>query len=222
MVYLSHSPPDGLPFEQQSSHGIIIPIKRTPPTSETITGCGCRCGGCTCLSCSRHYHVSTPDSNQETYGGQGTGVGTLSDDFLNVNASSLEAREPKNVIGALPSLELHSKLNEYTRAQLAKARTEQYLDDNDDPAPWRHFISAARSMTSDATETSGMFFPIDLEGSMENNAVTSSSHSMLSSYMSAMSVRSEAASAIVQHAGAALTPGRLSPGDQRNHYLKLL
>lgn len=161
------------------------------------------------------------DSNRITYGGQGTRAGALSNDLPDLNASSLEAQQPKNVVVAPPSLEILSKVNERTSAELAEARTEQYLGDIDD-APWRYFTSEP-SMSSDATETSGMFFgPIDMEGSMENNPASFGSRSMLSSYMSAMSLRSDAASAVVQHAGAALTAARPTPGNQRNPYLKLL
>ena len=78
-------------------------------------------------------------------------------------------------------------------------------------------------MTSDAPEISGLFFgPIDLEGSMENNPVNSDSHSMLSSYMSAMSEQNDTASAVVKHAGAALTTAGPTSGNQRNPFLKLL
>ena len=162
-----------------------------------------------------------PDSNREIYGGQGTRVDILSNDFANLNASSLEAQAPKPVIVVPPSLELLSKLNEHTPAQLAEARTELFLDEMDDD-PGRYFLSE-RSMTSDASEMSGMFFgPIDLDGSMENNAITSGSHSMLSSYMSTMSGQIDTASAVVKHAGEALTIARPILGNQRHPYLKLL
>jgi hypothetical protein len=161
-----------------------------------------------------------PDSNRETYGGQGTSVDILSSNSVNLNASSLEAQGPKNIIIAPPSLDLLGKLNEHTPGQLAEARTGQYLDEIDD-APWRYFISE-QSMTSDASEMSGLFFgPIDLEGSMENNPVSTGNRSMLSSYASAMSVRSDAVSAVVTHAGAALTASRSSAGNQRNPFLML-
>jgi hypothetical protein len=220
MVYLSHSPPDGLPSEQQSSAGIAIPSKHTTSSSDTMMGCGCRCGGCSCSTCCSHRPVSIPDSNRETYGGQGTSVDILSNNSVNLNASSLEAQGPKNIIVAPPSLDLLGKLNEHTPGQLAEARTGQYLDEIDD-APWLYFISE-QSMTSDASEMSGLFFgPIDLEGSMENNPVSSGNRSMLSSYASAMSVRSDAASAVVTHAGAALTASRSSASNQRNPFLML-
>jgi hypothetical protein len=218
MVDLSHSPPDGSAPEQHSHRGVAIPSKSNS-TSDARSCCGCLCGRCTCPACCfSHDNLTMPDPNRETYGGQGTSVDGLSTHFSTLNPSSLEAREPKPVVVAPPSLELLSKLNEDTPAQLAETRTEQFVDDIED-APWRYFLSE-RSMTSDATEMSGLFFgPIDLEGSMENNAVTSGSRSMLSSYMSAMSVRSDAASALVQHVGEALTAARPTPGLQ---YLKLL
>lgn len=220
MVNLSHSPPSGMPSDQQSSHGIAIPSKRTTSSSETMTGCGCRCGGCSCLSCFSRGHISVNDSNRVIYGSQGSSIGAGSNNFPKLNASSLEAQQPKNIPIGPPSFELLTKMNERTPAQLAEARTGKYLDEIDE-APWRHFVSE-RSMTSDATEMSGMFFPIDEENSMENNPITSGSHSMLSSYMSAMSVRSDAASAVVKHAGAALTASRPTSAKLGNPYLKLL
>lgn len=217
----SHSPPDGMPLEEHSPHGVDIPSKGTTPSAQAAIGCGCRCGGCTCSACYGHGNVFMPDSNCETYGGQGTSVIALSRDLSNLRATSLEAQGPKNVVAAPPSLELLSRLNDHNPARLAESRTEQYLDDLDD-APWRYFTSE-RSLTSDATEMSGLFFgPMDLEGSMENNPVSSSSASALSSYKSAMSVRSEAASAVIKHAGAALTDPRPTTSDQRRPYLKLL
>lgn len=121
---------------------------------------------------------------------------------------------------APPSLEILSRQNEYTSKQLAESRTEQYLDDVDDDAPWLHYLSQP-SMTSDAPELSGMFFgaPEDMEdGSMENNPASRGSGSMLS-YMSGLTSRGEAAGAVVQHAGAALTT---NSGNQRNLYLQVL
>jgi hypothetical protein len=164
-----------------------------------------------------------PDSNRITYGGQGTAdsVDSLSNDFSKLDASSLEARDPKHVIVAPPNLELLDKLHErLTTEELARQRTEKYLDESIDDAPWLYFLE--RSMTSDATETSGCFFPMDLDGSMENNAVSTGTRSMLSSYMSAISVRSDAASAIVKHTGAGLVNVRPAGGNQRNPFLKLL
>lgn len=213
----THTQTAGLPSGQQSSQGIAIPFKSTACSSGTMALCGCRCGGCTCLSCSNRGLVSMPDPNREAYGGQGTSVDALSNHFSSLNASSFEAPVPKNDI-APPSVELLSKLNEYTPTQLAETRTEKYLDDIDD-APWRHFVSE-RSMTSDATEMSGMFFgPIDLESSVENNPGSSGSRSMLSSHMS---VRSESASAAIKHAGAALSPTRSAPSDRGDPFLEVL
>lgn len=160
------------------------------------------------------------DSNRETYGGQGTSV----NDFLSTrmsapNASSFEAPQPRPTVVAPPSLEILSKLNEHTPCQIAKTRTEQFVEDMED-APWRYFLSDP-SMTSDATDMSGLIFgPIDLEGSMENNPEPSGSQSMLS-YKSALSVRSAAASAIIQHAGEALTASR-SITTSGNPFLELL
>jgi hypothetical protein len=162
-----------------------------------------------------------PDSNRITYGGQGTSAGTLSNDLPGLNHSSLEAQQPKTAIHALASLELLSTLDDRTPEELAEARTEHFLGNIDD-APWRHFTSEP-SMTSDATEMSSLFFgPIDIEGSMENNPVGVGSRSMLSSYMSGMTLQSEAASVAVQHAGAAPTVARLTPVNQRHQYLELL
>lgn len=146
-------------------------------------------------------------------------VNTLSSSISNLNASSLEAHGPKNIIIVVPpSLEILSKLNEHNPTKLAEARTAKYVDDIDE-APWLHFISEP-SMTSDTVE---IFGPIDLEGSMENNpAITSGSRSMLSSYQSELSVRSDAASAIVQHAGAALAAPRPTPSNHLSPFLQLL
>lgn len=204
------------------SPGVAIPSKTTVFSAGQTSSCGCRCGGCTCSSCSSHHHISMLDSNQEAYGGQGTGVDALSADLSNLNTSSFEAHDPKNVIVAPPSLELLTKLNGHiSSAQRAETRTQQYVDDIDN-APFRHFISE-RSMTNDATETSGLFFgPMELEGSMENNPADNGGRSMLASYSSAMSVRSDAASALVQYAGAALAASRPSLENQRNPYLQLL
>ncbi|ERF68596.1 hypothetical protein EPUS_04694 [Endocarpon pusillum Z07020] len=223
----SSSPPgDSLP-EPQSSRSIAIPSKHPlSSSSEATTRCGCRCGGCTCSlrTCCNPGH-SVADSNREAYGGQGTNIGAASNNVSNLNASSLEAQGPKITIVAPPSLEILSKLNECTPRQLAESRTEQYLDDVDDDAPWLQFLSQP-SMTSDAPELSGMFFgaPDMEDGSMENNPASHGSGSMLSSYVSGLTSRGEAAGAIVQHAGAALTnaSGRSNSGNQRNLYLQVL
>ena len=224
MLPSSSSPPgDSLP-EPQGAKSIAIPSKHTLSSSEATTGCGCRCGGCTCSlrTCCNPGHLIA-DSNREAYGGQGTNIGAASNNVSNLNASSLEAQGPKNLIVAPPSLEILSKLNECTPKQLAESRTEQYLDDVDDDAPWLQFLSQPN--TSDAPELSGMFFgaPDMEDGSMENNPASDGSRSMLSSYMSGLTSRGEAAGAIVQHAGAALTnaSGR-SSGNQRNLYLQVL
>lgn len=218
MSYSSHSPVDGLPPEQTGApKSIAIPSKRNNPS---ITPCGCRCGGCSCSGCFTNGRVSFLDSTYEAYRGPGTKNNSLSNKLVNLNASSLEAEGPKNTIVAPPSLELLSKLNEYTPAQLAETRTEKYLD-NVDEAPWRHFVE--RSMTSDATETSGLFFgDIDVESSMENNPVSRDSHSMLSSYMSVMSIRDDASSAVVSHAGAGHHATPQPANNQRRPWLTLL
>lgn len=226
MLPSSSSPPgDSLP-EPQSSKSIAIPSKHTLSSSAATTGCGCRCGGCTCSlrACCNPGH-SIADSNREAYGGQGTNIGSASNNVSNLNASSLEAQDPKNLIAAPPSLEILSRQNEYTAKQLAESRTEWYLDDVDDDAPWLHYLSQP-SMTTDASELSGMFFgaPEDMEdGSMENNPASRGSGSMLS-YMSGLTSRGEAVGAVVQHAGAALTnaSGRSNSGNQRNLYLQVL
>lgn len=224
MVASPPSPPDDSLPDPQSSRSITIPSKHTLSSSETTTGCGCRCGGCTCSlrTCCGPSHLIA-DSNCEAYGGQGTDIGAASNNVSNLNPCSLEAQVPKNMIVAPPSLEILSKLNDYTPKQLAESRTEQYLGDVNDDAPWLQFISQP-SLTSDAPELSGMFFGApDLEdGSMENN---DGNRSMLSPYMSGLTLRSEAASA-VQHAGAASTnSGRSNSPNQRNQrnpYLQLL
>jgi len=164
------------------------------------------------------------DPNRITYGGQGTSTGTFSNDIPDLNGSSLEAQQPQTTINAPPpSLELLGRLDHRTPAELAEARTEKYLEDIGD-APWCHDPSDP-GMTGDAPEISGMFFgPIDLDGSMENNPVPSTSgRSMRSSYMSGMTLQGEeAASGVVQHAGAALAAVRLAPVSQRHQYLELL
>lgn len=200
---------------QRSSRSIAIPFKRTS-SSRPMTSCGCRCGGCTCSTCPSHGSITMPDSNREIYGGQGTSVDNLSHAFASLHASSsLTAPAPKNIIVVPPSVELLSKLNEQTPAQLAEARTEQFLEELLDDDPWAHFVSQ-RSMTSDASEMSGMLWPMELEDSMENNVVYSSSRSMRSSYMSAMTGHSETASAVVKHAGEGLAVLRHLRGNERH------
>jgi hypothetical protein len=160
------------------------------------------------------------DPNRITYGGQGASAGTFSNDVPGLNSSSLEAQQPQTTVHAPPSLELLSKLDDRTQEELAEARTEKYLIDD---APWCHDTSGP-SMMGDAPEMSGMFFgPVDLEGSMENNnPVSIGGRSMLSSYMSGMTLRSEeAASVVVQHTGAALAAARLTPVSQRRQYQEL-
>jgi hypothetical protein len=228
MVYSPGSPPPGaLPPDRQSSKGIAIPSTHLPSLSEAVAHCGCRCGGCSCSSCFTHGFTLMRDSNCESYKGQGAGINTHSLELSNVNPSSLEAKQPTNVVIVPPSFEILGKLHEHTTpAQLAEARTQQYVEDVDDEAPWLHYLSPERSPISDATELSGMIFPIDDEGSMENHPASSISisisHSMLSSYASAMSVRSDAASAVVRHTGAALSAAWPSTESQRNPFLQLL
>ncbi|KAF7503461.1 hypothetical protein GJ744_003720 [Endocarpon pusillum] len=223
LPFSSSHPGNSLP-ESQSSKSIAIPSKHPRSSSEATKRCGCRCGGCTCSlrTCCNPPGHSIADSNREAYGGQGTNIGAASNNVTNLNASSLEAQGPKDMIVAPPSLEILSKLNEYTPKQLAESRTEQYLDDVDDDAPWLQFLSQP-SMPSDAPELSGMFFgaPDMEDSSMENNPASHGSGSMLSSYVSGLTSRGEAAGAIVQHAGAALTNASNS-GNQRNLYLQLL
>ncbi len=204
MVDLSQIPPSDLASEQDSTRGVAIPSKRNPPASETTPPCGCLCGGCSCPSCFSH----------------GTSVdGFFSTRLLALNASSFEAPQPKQIPAVPPSLDILRKLNEHSATQLAKTRTEQFVEDIND-APWQHFLSDP-NMTSDAPDMSGMIFgPMDLEGSMENNPDPSGSQSMMRSYKSALSVRSDAASAIIQRAGEALTAIR--PATSDNPFLRLL
>jgi hypothetical protein len=220
---LPHSPPDGLPPDQNRSSGIKIPSKRTSSSdSNTVTTCGCCCDGCNCCtSCFCRGTVPISNSNQQAYKGQGTSIDELSDNCFALNASSLEAKEPKPIGFAAPSLELLREQNPHTPAQLAEYRNQKYIEELNE-APDRFFLSE-RSMTSDATEMSGFFGPPDMEASsMENHPGNSGTQSMLSSFMSAMSERSTAASAIVQHAGAAFNGVRPAPRNQGNPYLRLL
>lgn len=166
-----------------------------------------------------------PDPNRETYGGQGTSVDAISNNFSLLGASSFEAPIPRLVV-APPSMEMLSKLNDDTPAQLAEARAGKYLDDIDD-APWRQFVSEPNE-TADQPETSALFFgPMEGEGedssSIRNNQVSSSaSRSMLSSYISATSRRSDRASADVKYAGAALASARsVHHGEPQDTFLTL-
>ncbi len=225
------SPPDDFLPGPQSPRSITIPSKHRLSSSEATTGCGCRCGGCACSMRTCCYpNLLIADSNREAYGGQGTSIGAVFNNVSNLNPCSLEAQVPRSMIAAPPSIEILSKLNAYTPKQLAESRTEKYLDDVDDNAPWLHFISRP-SLTSDAPELSGMFFGApDLDdSSMENNPVSNGSRSILSSYMSGLTLRSEAASAVVQHAGATSTNASPSgslhqhnPRNPQHPYLQLL
>lgn len=161
------------------------------------------------------------DPNREAYGGQGTSVDAISNNFSRLNASSFEAPIPRLVV-APPSMEMLSRLNDSTPAQLAEARAGKYLDDIDN-APWRHFVSEP-NVNNDPPESSALFFgPMDVEdsGSIGNNPVSSGNRSMLSSYMSAMSRRSDRASEDVKHAGAALAPARSGHIDQQDAFITL-
>lgn len=211
MLYLPNSPPDGLHRDEQRPGSITIPLRLTAASSsEPESTCRCRCGGCSCATCTANRRAIIPNPNRETYGGQGTSFDSLLEDAAFITAHSFEARQPNDVMVAPPSLDLISKRDEPGSAQqLARERTEQYLQDIDNN-PWPYFVSSP-SIPSDATEPSGPFFgPMDMDSadddSMENHLVSSGSYrSMLSSYASAMSCRSQAASAVIKHAGAALT-----------------
>jgi hypothetical protein len=200
---------------------IPIPSRHIGSSSGIMTPCGCRCGGCSCLCCSRG-HVLVLDPNRITYGGQGTSAGTFLSDAADLNGSSLEAQQPQTTVNVPPSLELLSKLDDRTQAELAEARTEKYLDDILD-APLCHDVLGS-GMPGDAPEMSGMFFgPIDLDGSMENNPASTANRSMRSSYMSGMTLQGEeAAGGIVQHDGAAPTAARITPVSQHHQYAELL
>ena len=83
-----------------------------------------------------------------------------------------------------------------------------YLNEVDDERPWESFLE--KSVTNDAmNDDAGFFGPVELDGSMQNNApLSSGAQSMLSSFTSSLSQRtpSAAMSDIVRSAGGMFGP----------------
>jgi hypothetical protein len=74
-------------------------------------------------------------------------------------------------------------------ARLAEGKMAHYLNVVDDDCPWESFLE--KSVTSDAMdEDAGFFGPVELDGSMQNNApLSSGAQSTLSGFTSSLSQR---------------------------------
>jgi hypothetical protein len=74
-------------------------------------------------------------------------------------------------------------------ARLAENKMGHYLNEADDESPWDYFLE--KSVTSDALDDdTGVFGPVELDGSMQNNAdLSSGAQSTLSSFTSSLSQR---------------------------------
>lgn len=145
-------------------------------------------------SCRRQ--VSSVDSNQQVYDGEGTrlGVGAPSYDSADSLSSVKESSDAPDPTAAKPITPssydmIRSVYGRQDSIGVAETKMDRFVNEPDDECPWRHFLE--KSITSDASQDEpGFFGPIEVEGSMRNNTpVSSAEQSMLSSFMSSISPR---------------------------------
>jgi hypothetical protein len=204
-----------------------------PKTKGCRGGCTCDCG---CVNCSCHSRVDIVDPNREEYGGEGTRLDigahaiTQPTSYLSTGSmrsvkESSDAPAPTaNATTAAPQSfdtirDLHGGQD---RTRLAQNKMDRFMNEPDDDCPWEHFLE--KDFTSDAMEDdSGAFGPMEVDGSMRNRAPFSNGErSMLSSFMSSLSLHTPSAgkSDIVLGVGGVFGP---RGGSGSGHsYLRLL
>lgn len=180
------------------------------------------------MFCPCHSQVSSADSNQQEYGGEGTRLGVGAPSYVSTNSlssvkESSDAPDPtatKPV--APPSYDMIRSVHDrHDPASIAQTKMDRFLNELDDECPWPFFLE--KSITSDATDDDpALFGPIEVEGSMHNNApVSSAEQSMLSSFISSLSPRtpSVGVSDVIRGVGGISGPrGGVEPG---HRYLRL-
>jgi hypothetical protein len=217
----SSGPPVGGFATTNSSSAIDI-----PQTDGCHAGCACRCG---CVKCSCRTRVITIDPNREEYGGEGTGLGVgavataqstsyASSNSLGSVRESSDAPVPMQAAATIapPSYDtIRSVHGRQDPARIAQTNVERFLNEPDDECPWKHFLE--KSVTDDAVEDdSGPFGPMEMDGSMRNNATfDSDERSVLSSFVSSLSPHAPSVglSDVIRGAGGGADP--------RHRYLRL-
>ena len=156
---------------------ILLPHRRA------CCACSCKCG-CKCCLC--RCQIETIDPNREEYGGEGTLLGAGTNAITQVTSftstgSMDSVREssdaPAPTSTAPTSFDtIRGFYGQQDPARLAESKMAYYLNEVDDDRPWESFLE--KSVTSDAMdEDAGFFGPVELDGSMQNNAPLSSGRS---------------------------------------------
>jgi hypothetical protein len=219
MASASGPPKGGVATSSSTSGaiGILLPHCRA---CCACCACSCKCG---CKCCLGRCQIETVDPNREEYGGEGTLLGTGANAITQVTSytstdSMGSVREGSDAPGptstAPTSLDTIREFHgQQDPEHLAESRMAHYLNEVDEERPWESFLE--KSVTSDAMdEDAGFFGPVELDGSMQNNApLSSGAQSMLSSFTSSLSQRtpSIAISDIVRGAGGTLSLEALPP-----------
>jgi hypothetical protein len=169
---------------------ILLPHRRA------CCACSCKCG-CKCCLC--RCQIETVDPNREEYGGEGTLLGAGTNAITQVTSftstgSMDSVREssdaPAPTSTAPTSFDtIRGFYGQQDPARLAESKMAHYLNGVDEDRPWESFLE--KSVTSDAMdEDAGFFGPVELDGSMQNNApLSSGAQSTLSSFTSSLSQR---------------------------------
>ena len=203
------------------------------PSPQCRGSCGCFCN-CGCNDCSCSSRVDIIDPNREEYGGEGTLLGVAaqaitqptsytSTSSTNSVQQSSDAPVPTARTTIAPTnldtiRDLHGRQDP---ARVAQTNMDRYMNEADDECPWEHFLE--QSLTSDAmAEDTGLFGPMEVDGSMRNHApLGSGEQSMLSSFMSSLSLHTPSVglSDVVRGTGDVFGPrGDPRPG---HNYLRL-
>jgi len=185
----------GEPLEDRSA-AIDIPTKESPAHG----CCCCRCN-CRCKDCNRHTRIHITDSNRAEYPGEGTKhveapIVPQSVSYATApSVASVKEISQAPIPGSAaianfspPSFDQLRSQNHVDDSQIHQEQVAKWLEssiDEDDEHPWEYFVEHSPESLSLSNVLTGMFGPIELEGSMENN-VNSNEQSMLSSLMSSI------------------------------------
>lgn len=216
MVHLSESPENSVPIqflserlprEHRPSERVMIPPEHLNTSANNKKPpCPCQCVRCFCACCVYRAHRNSIDQATHAHARRRPTAGCIlenPDNFPGVASSSVEARQPDRQI-APPSLDLLNRVYDDSQAELAEERARRFAQDMMDDAPYNFFISEPSPPSDQTMESSDFIFGAleEDDRSMENNHGTSRlANSGLSSYESAMSVRSHAASDILRQVG---------------------